>query len=39
VTKDVPPWTVYAGVPAREVRAVPADWRSKVETAAAAHEP
>jgi UDP-2-acetamido-3-amino-2,3-dideoxy-glucuronate N-acetyltransferase len=39
VTKDVPPWTVYAGVPAREVRAVPADWRSKVETAAAAREP
>jgi acetyltransferase-like isoleucine patch superfamily enzyme len=38
VTKDVPPWTVYAGVPAREVRAVPDEWRRKVERAAAARE-
>jgi acetyltransferase-like isoleucine patch superfamily enzyme len=38
VTRDVPAWTVYAGVPAREVRAVPVDWRRKVEEAAAARE-
>jgi acetyltransferase-like isoleucine patch superfamily enzyme len=38
VTRDVPAWTVYAGVPAREVRAVPDDWRRKVEEAAAARE-
>lgn len=38
VTRDVPAWTVYAGVPAREVRTVPDDWRRKVEEAAAARE-
>lgn len=38
VTKDVPPWTVYAGVPARSVRQVPDEWREQVLTAAAARE-
>jgi acetyltransferase-like isoleucine patch superfamily enzyme len=38
VTRDVPAWTVWAGVPAREVRPVPDDWRAKVEAAAAARE-
>jgi UDP-2-acetamido-3-amino-2,3-dideoxy-glucuronate N-acetyltransferase len=38
VTRDVPPWTIFAGVPAREVRAVPDDWRRTIEEAAAARE-
>jgi acetyltransferase-like isoleucine patch superfamily enzyme len=38
VTKDVPPWTVYAGVPARLVRPVPDEWRAKVAAAAAERE-
>lgn len=38
VTRDVPAWTVYAGVPAREARTIPDDWRRKVEAAAAARE-
>jgi acetyltransferase-like isoleucine patch superfamily enzyme len=38
VTKDVPPWTVFAGVPAREVRPVPEEWRDKVLAEAAARE-
>jgi acetyltransferase-like isoleucine patch superfamily enzyme len=38
VTRDVPAWTVWAGVPAREVRPVPDEWRRKVEEAAAARE-
>lgn len=37
VTRDVAPWTIAAGVPAREVRSVSDDWRSKVERAAEAH--
>jgi acetyltransferase-like isoleucine patch superfamily enzyme len=32
VSKDVPDWTVVAGVPARYVRDIPADWRKKIET-------
>lgn len=31
VTKDVPAWTVVAGVPARHVREIPAEWREKIE--------
>lgn len=38
VTKDVPPWTVHAGVPARAVRPIPDEWREKVLAAAAARE-
>jgi len=38
VTRDVPAWTIFAGVPAREVRAVPDDWRRTIEAAAAARE-
>lgn len=38
VTKDVEPWTLYAGVPARRVRPVPEEWREQVLTAAAARE-
>jgi acetyltransferase-like isoleucine patch superfamily enzyme len=38
VTRDVPPWTIAAGVPAREVRPVPDDWRRKVERAAEARD-
>jgi UDP-2-acetamido-3-amino-2,3-dideoxy-glucuronate N-acetyltransferase len=38
VTRDVPAWTVWAGVPAREVRSVPDDWRRKVQEAAATRE-
>ncbi len=30
VTKDVPAWTVMAGVPAKPVRAIPPEWREKV---------
>jgi acetyltransferase-like isoleucine patch superfamily enzyme len=30
VTKDVPPWTIVAGLPARIVREVPPSWRTKV---------
>lgn len=29
VTKNVPPWTLVAGVPARHIRDVPADWKSQ----------
>jgi acetyltransferase-like isoleucine patch superfamily enzyme len=38
VTKDVPSWTVFAGVPARPVRQVPDEWREKVTAAATARE-
>jgi acetyltransferase-like isoleucine patch superfamily enzyme len=38
VTRDVPAWTVYAGVPAREVRPVPDEWRDRVLAEAAARE-
>jgi acetyltransferase-like isoleucine patch superfamily enzyme len=38
VTKDVPAWTVFAGVPARQVRPVLDEWREKVVAAAAARE-
>jgi len=30
VTKDVPPWTIVAGVPARHVREIPAGWRERI---------
>lgn len=30
VTKNVPPWTVVTGLPARIVREVPPEWREKV---------
>jgi acetyltransferase-like isoleucine patch superfamily enzyme len=30
VTRDVPPWTVVAGVPARAQREIPADWRIRI---------
>ncbi|MFB0538262.1 MAG: DapH/DapD/GlmU-related protein [Anaerolineae bacterium] len=30
VTKDVPPWTMVAGVPARHFRDIPAEWRKQV---------
>ena len=30
VTKDVPPWTMVAGVPARHFRDIPAEWKEKV---------
>jgi acetyltransferase-like isoleucine patch superfamily enzyme len=36
VTKDVADWTIVAGVPARPVKAVPDDWRRRVEGMAAA---
>lgn len=30
VTKDVAPWTIVAGVPARLVREVPAEWKARI---------
>jgi acetyltransferase-like isoleucine patch superfamily enzyme len=30
VTRDVDPWTIVAGVPARVMRPVPVDWRERV---------
>jgi acetyltransferase-like isoleucine patch superfamily enzyme len=30
VTRDVAPWTIVTGVPARELRAVPDEWRREV---------
>jgi acetyltransferase-like isoleucine patch superfamily enzyme len=30
VTKDVPPWTMVAGVPARHFRDIPAEWREQI---------
>lgn len=30
VTRDVPPWTVFAGVPARRLQDIPAEWRVQV---------
>src|SRR5436190_6483218 len=35
VTRDVDPWTVVAGVPARVMRPVPVDWREQVLASAA----
>ena len=35
VTRDVPAWTIMAGVPGRVVRQVPEEWRSQVCSAAA----
>ena len=32
VTKDVPEWTVVAGVPARHVKSIPDDWRRQIES-------
>lgn len=34
VTKDVAPWTVVAGIPARVMRPVPEEWRERVMEAA-----
>ncbi|MBI5292249.1 MAG: N-acetyltransferase [Chloroflexi bacterium] len=31
VTKDVPPWTVVAGSPARHVKNIPDDWQRSIE--------
>lgn len=30
VTRDVPPWTMVAGVPARHFRDIPAEWKEKI---------
>lgn len=38
VTRDVAPWTIVAGVPARVVRPVPPEWRERVVAAAALAE-
>jgi acetyltransferase-like isoleucine patch superfamily enzyme len=35
VTRDVPPWSVVTGVPARVVRPIPDDWRAHVIEGAA----
>jgi acetyltransferase-like isoleucine patch superfamily enzyme len=35
VTRDVAPWTIVAGIPARVMRPVPPDWRERVVDAAA----
>ena len=32
VTKDVPPWTVVSGVPARHMKDVPEEWRQQIES-------
>jgi acetyltransferase-like isoleucine patch superfamily enzyme len=32
VTKDVPPWTVVGGVPARHMREIPEEWRKQLQT-------
>ena len=34
VTKDIPPWTIVAGVPARAMRPVPEEWRQLVRDSA-----
>ncbi|MFN8636997.1 MAG: DapH/DapD/GlmU-related protein [Chloroflexota bacterium] len=34
VTRDVAPWTIVAGIPARVMRPVPAEWRERVTEAA-----
>lgn len=31
VTRDVPPWTIVAGSPARTMKEIPAEWRRKLE--------
>ena len=31
VTQDVAPWTIVAGVPARYLKDIPAEWRQKIE--------
>jgi len=32
VTKNVPPWTIVSGVPARYMREVPEEWRRQIKT-------
>lgn len=32
VTKNVPPWTIVSGVPARHMREIPEEWRREVES-------
>ncbi len=38
VTRDVPPWTIVTGVPARVLRPIPDDWRRRVLEGAEARE-
>lgn len=33
VSRDVPPWTIVGGIPARRMKDVPVEWRSQVESA------
>ena len=38
VTKDVPPWTVVGGVPARHMKDIPQEWRRQIESLGSYHE-
>jgi acetyltransferase-like isoleucine patch superfamily enzyme len=38
VTRNVPDWTIVAGVPARHMREIPEEWRQKLEAMAASDE-
>jgi acetyltransferase-like isoleucine patch superfamily enzyme len=38
VTRDVPPWTIVTGVPARILRPIPDDWRTRITEQAARRE-